>query len=359
MEIKIVDNKDLIKGFIGFNRKVYTGNKYYRSTMEVVLKDILTGKAEICKSSNLTPAIVIEKGEICAACIYAIVDRMQDTLQITYFEALENKEEAVEHIINYGRSLAKKNNIKKMTAGFNLHVNYILGFLANKYEEVQSFGNAYNPPYYIDYFSKYASREISFNNYITNMDSFELPVEKKIMDRMLSRYNVRPADFKNLEKDAALYTEINNHIFSSHEFYYERRLSEDLELLKDFKLFIKEENLLFLEHNGKAVGFMLWYPDFNELIKPGQALGVKTFIKNKLFGYRIKKFKLVEMGVLPEYRGRGAILALFHKLREITRGRYEECETGWIMENNLPSKGFGIRWADKEYKQYKVFLIHV
>ena len=359
MEVRIVSNQSSVDDYIRFIKKVYKGNVYYRDTMSVVLKDILKGKAEICKSSSIIPLMIIDSGEVRAVGTYAIVDRMKDKLQLTYFEALENSEEAVDLIIEYGRKLAKENNIRTITAGFNFHVNYILGLLANKFDEVQSFGNAYNPPYYIDYLKKHASREINLNNYVTNVENFELPVDKILMKRVTSKFTVRKMDFKNLEREAEIYTDINNRAFSHHDFYYERRVAEDLELFSDFKLFLREENLLFLECGGRPIGFMLWYPDFNELLKPGESLGIKTFIKNKLFSHKIKRLKLVEIGVLPEYQGRGAVLALFNELRNLTRGRYEVCETGWIMEGNIASKGFGIRWADSEYKQYKVFLIDV
>jgi hypothetical protein len=358
MEIKIV-NKSSVKEYIGFCRTVYKGNIYYRDTMSLVLDSILSNKAEICKSSATVPVMVLNEGRVAAVCIFAVVDRMSDVLQMTHFEALENQETAVDALFEYGRKLAVERGIKTITVGFNLHVNYVLGILANRYEEVQSFGNAYNPPYYIDYFKRYKPHEVNFTNYLTDIKNFDFGIRKKVKDRISSRYNVRKADFRNMKREAEIYTRVNNLAFREHKFYYERRINEDLELFKEFRFFLKEENLLFLEHDGETIGFMLWYPDFSQLIKPGESLGIRTFLRNKLFGKRINRFKLVELGVVPEYQKSGAVMALFSKLEELTANRYEFCETGWILQNNTSSLDLCSRWAEKEYKNYKIFLIQV
>lgn len=358
MELVIV-NEHTIKDYISFCRKVYEGNLYYRDTMSVVLSSILNNKAEICKSSIITPVMVLDEGRIVAVCIFSIVDRMKNTLQLTFFEALENQQLAVDLLMKYAMSLAKDNKINTISVGFNLHVNYTLGFLANKHEEVQSFGTAYTPFYYIEYFRKYKPEEINFVNYLTDLKDFDFNIEKKVVERITSKFHVRKADFKNMKKEAEIYTLVNNLAFKEHKFYYERRIKEDLELFDEFRFFIKEENLLFLEYKGSTIGFMLWYPDFNQLIKPGESLGIKTFFMNKIFGKRINKFKIVELGIIPEYQKSGAVMALFNKLSELTKDRFEQCETGWIIENNLSSIDLCRRWAHKEYKQYKVFLINI
>ena len=358
MEIKIVDRTS-INAYISFCKSIYQQNIYYRDSMSTVLKSILMGKAEICNSSIIVPIMVLDESQIVAVCTFAIVDRMRDTLQITYFEALPQQDKAVEQIIDYGRTLAKKYGIEKILIGLNFHVNYGLGLLADQYEQVQGFGTAYNPPYYINYFQGFGGEEFNLVSYVAKMEGFDFAVEDRLAHRINGKYQVRKASFKEIKREANIYTDLNNRAFENHEFYYKRKAEEDLELFHEFKLLLREENLLFLEHNEKPIGFMLWYPDYHELMGPGESLGIKTLIKSKLFAHKIKKFKIVELGVLPEYQKNGAVLALFHKCRELVGDRYQYCESGWILEQNLASRGLGYRWGDKEYKHFKVFRIHV
>jgi hypothetical protein len=127
-------------------------------------------------------------------------------------------------------------------------------------------------------------------------------------------------------------------------------------LFKELKYLLREENLIFVEKLGVPVGFMLWYPDYNELINKGETPGIKTVVKNKLFSDRIKTFKIVEMGVIPGERNKGAILALFDYCYKSTKGRYESMESSWILSENIKSKSFGMKWADEEFKHYKAYV---
>ncbi|MEW9121610.1 MAG: GNAT family N-acetyltransferase [Thermotaleaceae bacterium] len=358
MEIRELDRAS-IEAYLEFCKGIYKDNPYYRDSMSSVLRDILKGKAQICKSSMLVPVMAIEGEKILAVCIFAIVDRMGDTLQMAYFEALPHQEKAVEALIHHGKKLAKHQGIHQILIGLNLHVNYGLGLLASEFNQRPSFGTAYNPPYYIDYLQSMANEEIGLVSYLAKMENFDFGMKDRWIEKMTAKYNVRKADFKKLKRDAAIYTDLNNRAFKKHRFYYARKEAEDLELFSEFKLLLREENLLFLEHEGEPIGFMLWYPDYNELIKPGETLGLKTLIKNRIYGHRIQRFKIVELGVLPEFQKKGAVFTLFYKLRQMLGERYKECESGWILEDNLSSRGLCYRWAEREYKQYKVFLLYL
>jgi len=158
-----------------------------------------------------------------------------------------------------------------------------------------------------------------------------------------------------------IYTKLNNAAFDHHLFYYQRDFKEDYELFKPFKMLLKEENLLIVEKNGQAVGFMLWYPDYNTLIPTGKSLSLRTVLSHKLWRKRIDTFKVVEIGVLPSEQKAGAILALFEALYSLTKDKYDTCESSWILRDNKDSSNFGIKWSQGEYKSYAAYTrpIHV
>ena len=161
---------------------------------------------------------------------------------------------------------------------------------------------------------------------------------------------------KNLKAEADLYNDLNNDAFSDHVFYYKRDPDEDLELFKNFKPLLKSENLLFVEKKGKAVGFMLWYPDFNEIINPGESVGLKTFIRYKLLNKKIGMFKVVEMGIIKEEQGFGGVLALFDYCHEKTKTRFKSFESSWVLSDNIKSRSFGDKWSDGISKTYKAYI---
>jgi len=355
MKLISVDDKNR-KAFLNFYKKQYLNNPLKRDSLSGLLKGLLYGKSQLCSSVDLEPLIVMDNDEITMICMLAFAHRMPDYLQIGFFESREFSMEAFGLILNRAEQSAREKGAVKISASLNIHVNYGLGFLASDYDKKQSFGMAHNPEFYNFYFEKSGFNAIDMVSYKKDMKSMDQLLNSNVLEKLRERYTVREVDFKNLKSECLIYTEVNNQSFGNHLFYYPRKSEEDFELFKDLRFLLKSENLLFVEKSGVPVGFMLWYPDFNQIMKPCETVGLLTVIKNKLFSKKIKTFKIVEMGVIPGEQNRGAILALFDYCYKCTKGKFDSLESGWILSGNTKSKNFGIKWADGESKQYKAYI---
>lgn len=355
MKLIKVDNKN-IKIFLNFYKSQYLNNPLKRDCLSGMLKGLLYNKSELCKTVELTPLMVVEDNKIIMICMLAYTSRMPDFIQIGFFEAIELNIKAFNLIFKEAEALAFNKNANKISASLNIHVNYGLGFLSSSYDKLQSFGMAHNPEFYHDFFTKSGFEPIEMVSYKKDMRKIDHILKKETSLKLREKYSVRESNFNDFKADCALYTDINNKSFSNHLFYYSRAKEEDYELLKEMKYLMKPENLLFVEKNNKTVGFMLWYPDYNQLMSVNETVGIKTVIKKKIFKKKIDTFKIVEMGVIPEERNKGAILALFDYCFECIKNEYSYMESGWILDNNFKSKSFGVRWADSESKKYKAYI---
>lgn len=358
MKLVKVDNSNKSK-FIKFYEEQYLNSEVKRNSMSGLLKDLLNGKSIMCKSVDLEPIMVVKDNQIIIVCILAYAYRMPDLLQISFFESSGYNEKAFDMILSRAKKLAKEKGATKISGSLNIHVNYGLGFLASDYEKWQSFGTPHNPSFYNTYFKNSGFKSIDMVSFHKDMTDMEKLFTNALEKRLEKRYRVRPVNFNNLEKEAQIYTEINNEAFNNHLFYYPREISEDLELFKEFKFLLKPENLLFVEKDNVPVGFMLWYPDYHMLMKPNESLGLITVIKNKLFSKKINTFKIVEIGVVPSEQNKGAILALFNYCYHCTKDKYSNFESGWVLAENEKSLSLGLRWADGVHKRYKAYIMDV
>ena len=358
MQFVIAEGKDIEK-YIKFTQEVYKGNRFYKDSLTGILKSILYRKNVFSKNVDITPVMVMEDNMVLAVGTFIITEKLQDTIQIAFFEAKEGYQEAVDIIVGKAKKKCKDKNLNKIIIGLNGHVNYGLGLLADHFNSEACFGSSYNPQYYLDYFKKYDAKDYELKSYIWDMNKFNLEREKKVLKRISKYFSFRKADFRKLRQEVEIYTYLNNECFNQHPYYFERTVEEDYELIDEFRLFINGENFLIAEKDGVPVGFMLWYPDFNQLIRPGGCMEISTFIKNKLFSSKINKFKIAEIGVIPKYQGSGVILGLLNKCMEYTKGRYDYGESGWVLDSNIKSREFCSRMTDNEYKHYKVFEIGV
>ena len=354
MYIVKAEKKDY-KNFISFQKKIYENDEKFRDLQSVFLPYILDKRAYITKGSEIEPYILYsDKGEMRAVFILAIIDRMPDTLQIAFLDFVD-KEEIFREIYKFAKSKAGEKSVAKLLLGLNLHVNYGLGLLADSFHSIPSFGSAYNKEYYIRYIEKYMQPADMLYSYKIKIADMDMDLSDRLREHIVKNFSIRHADFKDIKKTAALYTEINNKAFANHKYYYTARKEEDIELLSSFKYIIKEENLLFVYCHEKPIGFMLWYPDFNQLLGGGKRLGISAVLKYKLNLQKIDTVKITEFGVLPEYKNSGAVIALLDYLYKFKGNDYVYLESGWIMESNRESIAITKRFMKNRYKSYRVY----
>lgn len=341
--------------FIDFYESMYLNHPLRRNSMSSIVKGLLKGNLSICKSTDIEPLMVKKDKEVIMICILAYAHRMPDYMQISFFEAKGNNDRAFKMILDRANILAVEKGAQKISGSLNIHVNYGLGFLASNYDKWQSFGTPYNEDFYNGLFEDNGFKPIDMVSLYKDIRNMEELFPRKLQTKLEERYRIRHANLGQLAKEVEIYTKINNEAFHNHLFYYEREKEEDLELFKDLGYFLKSENLLFVEREGVPIGFMLWYPDFHELMNPNESIGLKTVIKNKLFSNRIRTLRIVEIGIVPSEQNKGAILALFNYLYKCAKDRFDNFESGWIIKDNEKSLNLSLRWSDGIFKHYKAY----
>ena len=338
---------------------IYRNDPCYRDSTTPLLKMLMAPSGSFAADAELIPVVVtLGKDNPLSTAVFIIAREMADVLQVGFFEALPNQPKAITMLVDRARTIARQRNIKRIVIGLNGHVNNGLGFLADSCESPACFGSGYNPSYYIDDLERVGTLTATLVSYLYDLSIVNIDKEKKVIERISRRFKIRQGRFDDMRKEISIYTQLNNACFKTHPLYYERSAEADYELFKSFGPFLKEENFLVSELEGKPIGFLLWYPDFHELVKPGGKLGLGTALKYRMPGNSISKFKIAEIGVLPEHQGSAAIGGLIGQCFELGKQKgYSYCESGWIFEGNAKSRGVSERWAGKPHKTYKVFEI--
>lgn len=341
--------------YIEFYKNIYDGYDLKKDDMVDFLKDIILDKSVLSKRMKKRVVLIKDKEQPIMGAVLACVEGLSEYVQISFFESTYYAQEAfdllLDEVVNFGSCVGAK----YISGALNIHVNYGLGYLASNFNQVSSFGMNYNPSFYLDYFKNTGFEPIEMVTFKRDMSEFVLPISDRTRKKLDARYTVRPINFKKYKSEIETYTNLNNAAFTDHLFYYPRTFEEDYELYKPFKWLLKEENLLFVEKEGQPVGFMLWYPDYNELLKKDQKVSLKTVIDHKVLRKPISTFKIVEMGIIPSEQKRGAILALFSHLDGLVKDKYQYMESSWILRDNTHSANFGFKWAESESKKYVAY----
>lgn len=358
MIIKEVITRKDFNCFYLFPKEVYQNNLFYRATEDDIMHLLLEGPTAFHSHASVNSYLVFHDAKIVARFALIRDGKRPEYVQISFFEALPDIPDLAELIAAKART--KYPDGKQIVFGLNGHLNYGAGILLNCFDRAPVFGLPYSPEYYQYYFRKFTKRAMV--SYHFSVGPF-VEYRRKIGDNTdFKGITVRKLNKKRLLQETEIYTYLNNACFSGHPFWADREVKEDFELFHPFRFLIKEENLLFAEKDGEPIGFFLWYPDFNQLVKGSQHLGLSHVLKYH-FANPIDTFRFTEIAVLPKYEISHAVQAMIlYAIPYIDQLGIKFGEGGFIFEENLRSISMTRRFLERvtgkkmePYRRYALF----
>lgn len=357
MKLTVAKTAKEQREFLCFRRDLYSGCRRYIDDNYFMICEIFSDKLHFTQNIKYYPVYVSsDSGNILCEGIIVYAPQLPEYIQLCFFESLPHQDKAIDMLTDLTKEYGRRLNCKRMVVGLNGHVNYGLGLLDSHFEERNSFSSPGNPMFYNDHFRKAGFEETGLNSYVVEHYDDRLERFRRAIERIDKNYEFRYFDKKQFDTYSKIYTDLNNYCFSSHKYYYCRDYEDDKEMLKELFLFMKEDSLIFAFKDEEPVGFIMWYPDYNELAARGSIFGTKHFFKNLISGRKIRTAKVMEYGVLKGYRGRGLPAALIYKAFNLIREQgYTRIETSWVLEDNDDSNSFCRAACDSLYKKYVVF----
>ncbi len=349
MKVELHNNRN---GFNRFARQVYRDEPLFIDNKSSLVALLCRPEAVFYKHSQ-QQMICVKDGEetLCQAVLFKHENAHE--LSIGFFDAKPNAHEAVALLLEYAEDVALSWGAERIVAGLEGHCNNAVGFPVDPHVPI-SFGESYGKPYYHEFFSSYEKiKLVSFKKEISGITG-KLHEDIRIIENRTKDVTLESADFsrEGFSKSIQRYTDLNNLIFENHRYYYRRSYAEDLELFGSMKPILNPNNLIFAKKDGEYIGFVLWYPDFNQLVPQGGTAGILTYIRYRLFKRTPNRGKLVEIGLLPQYKRTGAVALLFLSALQAAGQKCTTMITSWILEENLPSELATQRYADEPYKEY-------
>lgn len=351
-----VNNRKTQKKFLDFRKKIYKNNPVFVDNNLFMIKELFAGKTSFTDNKEIFVYNIEENNVVLCQGMIVYTGMLPEYVQLCFFESEPDAYEAVKLLVDKAVEIGTVYGCEKLVIGLNGHVNYGLGFLNSDYDEKNSFSSSVNPEYYNTYFRQMNCDEINLNTYKIDVIDNRLDRYQAIINKINRNYTFKYFDKKQFDYYSRIYTDLNNICFAKHRYYYRRNYAEDKEMLKELFLFMKEDSLIFAFDDDKPVGFIMWYPDFNELAKQGEAFGAKHFIKNIFLNKKIKTAKIMEFGILEEYRSVGLPIALIHQIfLSLPKYNITKVDTSWILEENKDSNSVCRAICDDTHKRFVVY----
>lgn len=346
------------RAFYAIGERVYRGNPLHRSTEDDVMRMLVEHRSAFLDHATVD-SYLMRDGRDVVGRFSLIQDRkLPEYVQVSFFEARPGLHGVLDAIRLKARALHPE--CARLVVGLNGHLNYGAGFLASRFEEPPLFGLPYTPAYYLDYFAALPRRPMASYRFASKW-FFEMRREL-LRDFDPGPVRVRVMDREHFARDVDIYTDLNNACFQRHPYWANRTATEDWELFHPFRFLIKDCNYIVAELDGRPVGFLLWYPDFNELLSRDGELGVRQALRYHLDD-PIRTARLTEIAVLPEVRRYRVDLAMILRMIQgVEEGGYAFTEGGFIFEENRRSIALTLRYIQRAtgrkvrpYRRYCVF----
>jgi len=128
-------------------------------------------------------------------------------------------------------------------------------------------------------------------------------------------------------------------------------------LAGQLKPLVVPDLVAFAEREGQPIGFVAAIPDFNVALRANPSGRLFPGIFKVLWASRhITRLRVILLGLLPEWHGRGVDAVLYRHVWENGRARgYDWAEAGWILEDNHSMINGLTRMGFEAYKTYRVY----
>ena len=170
---------------------------------------------------------------------------------------------------------------------------------------------------------------------------------------------LRPLNMKDFQAEVERIKELYNGAWEKNWGFVPMTEHEIDHLAEQFKPVVIPEMVPMAEKDGKLIGFGIALPDLNVVFRRHRSGRLFPMILDLLWSLkakRIRRARILLLGVHPEYRGKGVDAMLYHWIwtksgeRQIYWG-----EAGWILEDN-PAMNAGLeKMTFRVYKTYRLY----
>jgi GNAT superfamily N-acetyltransferase len=130
-------------------------------------------------------------------------------------------------------------------------------------------------------------------------------------------------------------------------------------LAEQFKPVVLPDLVTFAEKDGHTVGFSIALPDLNVAFQRNRNGSFLRGVLTALFllkTKRISRLRVLLLGIVPEFRGKGLDAALYHWIwKKAIANRIYWGEAGWILDDNAAMNAGMVKLGWKHYKTYRLY----
>jgi hypothetical protein len=349
MVLTEVNNAITRKQFLEVPKVLYKDDPYWICPLDMEIENIFNpGKNSGFGHGDARRWILTTEDGKPAGRIAAFYDKNkcyhnpQPTGGIGFFECI-NDQSSANLLFDTAKNWLASQGMMAMDGPVNFGENFVnWGLLVEGFMQ-QGYGMPYNFPYYRQLFENYGFRTY-FEQYCFH-DDFATPYPeamRKFGERIWKKpeFSFRHIEMNNPEKYLREMVVMYDKIWSDFLESYTPLKYEDLyQIFKEARSILNERYIWFAYHNDQPIGFLVVFPDMNEVLRKLKNGKLSPLNILRFMYYRrraITRGRLLISGVIPEFQRTGVIGGIYLKLVDTMReDGLRELELSWVGDYNV------------------------
>ena len=363
--VETVKTKKQLRAFVELPWSIYLAYPHWAPPLKSDVYEILDDTKHPFWTHGKRELFIAKRGDVVVGRIAAIVDtahnEQHNELQgaFGFFECADD-DEVAQALFEAVEKFHRENGSEFIRGPLNPSLNYEAGTLVKGFHIPAVIGGPFNPPYYSRLFETvgFAKEKDLF---MWRRDSLaQRPPKRK---RPLRRkkpgrdFVLRPVDMKRFDEEAKLMLELFKGAWKDNWGFTPATYEEFKWMAGHFKDILIPDFCIFVEHEGKAQGFVLALPDANVLLrKLNGSIGLRGLIAAIRQGGSYPGLRIILAGFLPSIRATVAPLLLMRHFEEkIIAGAYQYLEEGWVLEDNSAANLVLAKSGSRHAKTFRIY----
>jgi len=240
------------------------------------------------------------------------------------------------------------------------------GLLVDGFDSPPTLMNPHNPPYYVRLLDGAGFKKAKdLLVYRGGYESIYIPVPERLargteLIRKRQGITLRSLNMGDFHGEVERIKAIYNKAWEKNWGFIPMTDREIDHLAEQFKPVVVPELVPFAEKDGQVIGFGLVMPDLNAVFRRHRSGRLTpALIPDLLWSLKMKRLRrcrIMLLGILPEWRGKGIDAMLYHYIwTTASKHRIYWGEAGWILEDN-PAMNAGLEKMEfTVYKTYRMY----
>jgi GNAT superfamily N-acetyltransferase len=356
-------DKKTFREFLHFPFKLYDKNSSWVPPLIKDIRDKFSLKNPFLHHGEVMPFIAKRNGEtvgrVTAIHNQAHVDfHGEKTGFFGFFDCI-NENDVAKTLMGRVVEWVKDKGMTEIRGPMNFSSNEEWGLLIHGFDDPPMVMMPYQFPYYRKLY-EHCGLEKARDLYAYIADVPEILPEKVYRVAEIAKkrgIRARPVNTRKFNDEMKIFMNIYNSALEKNWGFIPMTEEEIDHASRQLKPIIVPELTLIAEHNDEPVGFMMFLPDYNYVLKKmkGRLYPFGIF-KALLHSRNIRDARLLLLGVKQGFRRRGIDSLLFIEgLKGLKKKGFRRMEFSWILEDNYPVQRIIETMKGRLYKKYRVY----